>query len=49
MKDYSFYLWIAYLATLSVLLLNLSHPLIRYYKLLRKKQVKASSLPNKRC
>jgi heme exporter protein CcmD len=49
MKDYNVYLWIAYLATLSVLLINLSHPLIRYYKLLRKKQAKSSSLPKKQC
>jgi heme exporter protein CcmD len=44
MKDYSLYLWIAYLATLSVLSINLIIPLIRYYKLLRKKN---SSLPKK--
>lgn len=49
MKDYSFYLWSAYLATLSVLLINLSHPLLRYYKLRCKKRLKSSSLPSKRC
>ncbi|MES2999029.1 MAG: heme exporter protein CcmD [Pseudomonadota bacterium] len=48
MKDYSFYLWMAYLTTLSVLLINLIIPLTRYYKLLRKK-AKNSSISKKQC
>jgi len=44
MKDYSVYLWMAYLTTLSVLLLNLIIPVTRYYKLLRKK-IKKNSPP----
>ena len=38
MKDYRFYLWIAYLSTAAVLLTNLLTPLIRYYKLFKKKR-----------
>lgn len=38
MKDYRFYLWIAYLSTAAVLLINLLTPLIRYYKLFKKSE-----------
>lgn len=38
MKDYRFYLWIAYLSTIVILLINLLTPLIRYYKLFKKKR-----------
>lgn len=38
MKNYDFYLWIAYTSTATVLLINLVKPLIRYYKLLKKKR-----------
>ncbi|OIZ98627.1 heme exporter protein CcmD [Rickettsiella grylli] len=37
MKDYHFYLWTAYLPTITILLINLIIPLVRYYKLLKKK------------
>lgn len=45
MKDYRSYLWIAYISTASVLLLNLIIPLIRHYKLfklLKNKRVNTS-------
>lgn len=38
MKDYRFYLWIAYLSTAAILLINLLTPLIRHYKLFKKKR-----------
>lgn len=44
MKDYRVYLWLAYLITFAVLLLNLTIPLTRYYLLLRKKAKTASTL-----
>ncbi|MDQ8038795.1 MAG: heme exporter protein CcmD [Rickettsiella sp.] len=49
MKDYSVYLWVTYLVTLAVLLINLIIPLIRYYKLRRKKQTKLSDISRKQC
>ncbi|MES2141404.1 MAG: heme exporter protein CcmD [Pseudomonadota bacterium] len=49
MKDYSFYLWVTYLITLGVLLINLSIPLIRYYKLRRKKQANLPFISRKQC
>lgn len=45
MKDYRFYLWIAYISTAVILLINLIIPLIRHYKLfrlLKKKRVNVS-------
>lgn len=47
MKDYSFYLWIAYTSTAVILLFNLVKPLIRYYKLLRKKALNSLVLSKK--
>ncbi|WP_425288714.1 heme exporter protein CcmD [Rickettsiella endosymbiont of Rhagonycha lignosa] len=47
MKDYRFYLWIAYLSTATVLLINLLTPLIRYYKLLKKKRSITSLITKK--
>lgn len=38
MKDYRFYLWIAYLSTAAILLVNLITALIRHYKLFKKKR-----------
>jgi heme exporter protein CcmD len=38
MKDYHFYLWIAYLSTGAIFLINLLTPLIRHYKLFKKKR-----------
>ncbi len=37
MKDYHFYLWTAYLPTATILLINLVIPVVRHYKLLKKK------------
>jgi len=47
MKDYRFYLWIAYLSTAAVLLINLLTPLIRYYKLYKKKRSITSLITKK--
>lgn len=47
MKDYSFYLWIAYTSTATILLINLAKPLIRHYKLLRKKGINSSLISKK--
>lgn len=38
MKDYHFYLWVAYLSTAAIFLINLLTPLIRHYKLLKEKR-----------
>jgi heme exporter protein CcmD len=47
MKDYHFYLWIAYLSTAVILLINLLAPLIRYRKLFKKKYPIKSLIPKK--
>ena len=47
MKDYLFYLWIAYLSTAAILLINLLTSLIRYYKLFKKKRRITSLIPKK--
>jgi heme exporter protein CcmD len=47
MKDYHFYLWIAYLSTAIVLLVNLVTPIIRHYKLFRKKRAINLLMPKK--
>jgi heme exporter protein D len=47
MKDYRIHLWLAYLITLIILLVNLIIPLVRYYILSRKKQAK--SFPARKC
>ena len=47
MKDYRFYLWIAYLSTAAILLINLLTSLIRYYKLFKKKRRITSLSPKK--
>lgn len=47
MKDYRFYLWIAYLSTAAILLLNLVTLLIRHYILFKKKRSITSLIPKK--
>lgn len=47
MKDYRFYLWIAYLSTAAILLINLLTPLIRHYKLFKKKRIITSLISKK--
>lgn len=47
MKDYRFYLWITYLSTAVILLINLLTPLIRYYKLFKKKRILMSLVQKK--
>lgn len=47
MKDYRFYLWIAYLSTATILLVNLLTALIRHYKLFKKKRSIISLTPKK--
>ena len=50
MRDYRSYLWIAYVSTAIILLINLITPLIRHYKLfrlLKKKRANTSIIPKK--
>jgi len=47
MKDYRFYLWIAYLSTAAILLINLLTPLIRHRKLCKKKYSIKPLIPKK--
>lgn len=47
MKDYRFYLWIAYLSTTAILLVNLLTALIRHHKLFKKKRSIISLTPKK--
>ncbi|MFM2322783.1 MAG: hypothetical protein RLZZ225_936 [Pseudomonadota bacterium] len=47
MKDYRSYLWVAYISTAIILLTNLIIPLIRHYRLLKKKHVNASLIAKK--
>ena len=47
MKDYRFYLWIAYLSTAAILFINLLTPLIRHYKLFKQKRSITSLISKK--
>lgn len=47
MKDYRFYLWIAYFSTAAILFINLLTPLIRHYKLYKKKRIITSLISKK--